>query len=913
MKTLNSLVLSIFLFVFNLGVSKAQTYVDQIAFAGMVLKPSSMAKQRISAEISNILEHKSQYDRFGKRLGLYTPIIDSILSKEGVPKDFKYLALMESGLEADSTSLGGAVGFWQFGEFAGRDLGLIINETIDERKSIIASTKAAASYLKKNQYFLRNWVYTVISFKMGLAGASNLAGDKEIKNEYYIIPADIDPYFIRFLALKLIYSENTDPEAFKVNLEQYPEAAGKNYLQISSETGIPIEQLISFNKWLKSEYVPDEHAYLFLYPTLRSETEIETMLVELAKERETAKLKAIQFEPGVIEKPETTVEISAPVRSLAKDKSGFPIINDIHPSGIAGNKIQFATINGIDGVIIDTSLTIDQLANILDFPVAKLQKYNDLHLISERKDFDYLYLKRKRNKPVPSYHTVIEDANLWEVSQRYGIRMANLAKRNRLNLRAELEPGTVLYLRKKRKKNVPLEIVELPKPPLETPETKIVEIPEPEPLESSEDPTLPMEKDVAARLDHKAEYHIVKSGESLFLISQMYEVTILEIQQWNGLQGQYKIDPGTKLRVQKPLILQTQGAGSNSIYDDIEKIVNYERKKRRRSNPTKEAPKQKVEVIQEVLTDIQEEKSTGETLKHTVKAGETLWSIGKEYEVSPENIITWNNLSSTTLSVGSELVIKNATIEPDTEEIVQAKSLLNPLAKKVTLKKGMTLYGISRSYNISIRELMEWNGIEDVSSIKPGTEIYVESPFEKAQPVADEVTENTSSNEYTVVRGDTPYSIAYKNNITVEQLANWNRLSYPITLKIGQTLQLTEPKEPIKSKVKPEEIADEGQVIKEHIVVAGESLWKLSKEYKISIDEIKRINNLSSNDLSIGQKIKIPIPKAQQSEGPVYHVVQPGETLYNISRKYDIKAEQIKVLNGLDDYIIQSGQRLRVR
>ena len=87
---------------------------------------------------------------------LYFPIIENIFKEEGVPDDFKYLSLQESGLISDAVSTSNAVGFWQFKDFTAREVGLRVDKQIDERKNIVSSTRGAAVYLKRNNFLMNN-------------------------------------------------------------------------------------------------------------------------------------------------------------------------------------------------------------------------------------------------------------------------------------------------------------------------------------------------------------------------------------------------------------------------------------------------------------------------------------------------------------------------------------------------------------------------------------------------------------------------------------------------------------------------------------------------------------------------------------------------------------------------------------
>ena len=148
---------------------------------------------------------------------------------------------------------------------------------------------------------------------------------------------------------------------------------------------------------------------------------------------------------------------------------------------------------------------------------------------------------------------------------------------------------------------------------------------------------------------------------------------------------------------------------------------------------------------------------------------------------------------------------------------------------------------------------------------------------------------------YVVVSGDTLYSIARKFNTTVDKIKNLNNLSSNI-LSIGQVLKI------------PSGSTDSNT--NTYTVVSGDTLYSIAKKFNTSVDEIKNLNNLSSNTLSIGQILKIP----SSSTGLItttYTVIN-GDTLYSIARKFNTSVDEIKNLNNLSSNTLSIGQILKI-
>ena len=157
----------------------------------------------------------------------------------------------------------------------------------------------------------------------------------------------------------------------------------------------------------------------------------------------------------------------------------------------------------------------------------------------------------------------------------------------------------------------------------------------------------------------------------------------------------------------------------------------------------------------------------------------------------------------------------------------------------------------------------------------------------------------TGSNYYTVVSGDSLYSIANKYNTTVSELKSLNNLSSN-TLQIGQILKI-----PSTGK---EEVSD----YITYKVVSGDSLYSIAKKYNITINEIKNLNNLSSNLLSIGQVLKIPGTSKEEVSGYITYKVVSGDSLYSIAKKYNTTVNEIKSLNNLSSNLLNIGQVLKI-
>ncbi|MEM9866940.1 MAG: lytic transglycosylase domain-containing protein, partial [Bacteroidota bacterium] len=153
-----------------------------------------------------------------KRANKYFPVIEPILEKNGIPDDFKYLAVAESAL-IDVASPKGAAGMWHFMKATGKEYGLEVNSNVDERYHIEKSTQAACEYINKWKKRFGTWTLAAASYNAGPAGIQKYMKIQKV-DDYYdlLLGQETGRYVFRILALKEILS-NPDKYGFEVEKE----------------------------------------------------------------------------------------------------------------------------------------------------------------------------------------------------------------------------------------------------------------------------------------------------------------------------------------------------------------------------------------------------------------------------------------------------------------------------------------------------------------------------------------------------------------------------------------------------------------------------------------------------------------------------------------------------------------------
>nr|WP_297307220.1 lytic transglycosylase domain-containing protein [uncultured Flavobacterium sp.] len=172
-------------------------------------------KERLDREMVVNINLHSSTTLILKRANRYFPIIEPILKKNGIPDDFKYLAVIESGL-TNATSSAGAKGFWQFMPETAKEYNLEVTNFIDERYDLEKSTEAACEYFKKAYNKFGNWTMVAAAYNRGVNGMQRSINSQGISDYYdLLLTEETSRYVFRVLALKEIM-ENPDKYGYKL-------------------------------------------------------------------------------------------------------------------------------------------------------------------------------------------------------------------------------------------------------------------------------------------------------------------------------------------------------------------------------------------------------------------------------------------------------------------------------------------------------------------------------------------------------------------------------------------------------------------------------------------------------------------------------------------------------------------------
>lgn len=269
---------------------------------------------------------------------------------------------------------------------------------------------------------------------------------------------------------------------------------------------------------------------------------------------------------------------------------------------------------------------------------------------------------------------------------------------------------------------------------------------------------------------------------------------------------------------------------------------------------------------------------------YVVQKGDTLYGISKQFNTSMQKLRELNNLSSDILTIGKVLIVSPNSDRNPSECVTY------------TVKKGDSLYSIAKQYNSTVDAIKRYNNLTS-NNLSIGQKLKL--------PCYMKDNDNTTMPNfvmYTVKAGDSLYSIAQQYNTTVDKIKSDNKLASN-NLSIGQVLMIADKT----TDATVEECFGEDEVLEEdyviYVVKPGDNLYSIARKYDTTVSELKRLNNLTSNNLSVGQELKIPNKRR-------IYVVKRGDSLYSIANMFNTTVSAIKSKNNLTTNNLSIGQEL---
>ena len=301
--------------------------------------------------------------------------------------------------------------------------------------------------------------------------------------------------------------------------------------------------------------------------------------------------------------------------------------------------------------------------------------------------------------------------------------------------------------------------------------------------------------------------------------------------------------------------------------------------------------------------------SSGRTVSHTVRRGETLSGIATRYRTTQQAIMSNNRIASPErIRVGQRLTIPVSGDAPAAQTASTSSSGGSSRAATYTVRRGDSLSGVAQRHGVTTRQIQRWNDMGNSTRILVGQTLKVAPDASPAAATAQVVTASTASSSssasgngsvtHVVKRGEAPSTIAQQYGVSTANLLAWNNLNQRSTIQVGQELTVRNPSRGSSGNGSS---APERTV---HKVQSGENPWIIASRYGVSVDDFLKWNNLSNNSVvRTGQELVVYPGQGgggSSSSGPskVTHTVKSGENPTTIARSHGVSLEDLFTWNS---------------
>ena len=433
---------SCFLFMFfTFSFALAQSNVNresrvpyEIKFADVTFQLNDVTRYLMSQEVAAISKNTELKKEYLNKFSLILPSIEATIEKANIPKDFMFLSLYNRFQQSLTSSILLENGvFWCMDIDKARDIDLLIDDKVDERKHLLISTKGAMVSLKRSQVLYENWGKTLFSHLASRDVLKALDTNRKWSGDYIVLDSPSYSSLIQFLAFKWVLEmefsafKNPNPST----IYEYKNAEGKSLNLIAADLKMQLSDLIQSNLWLKVNRVPAGEANILIYVPNNRYSEIR-MLDEISRNTGGQNMDL-----------------------------GFPVLKPKSElsKGLGGVFFSINNLKGIQAEMCDDFVNLAYKSNISN------KHFLDFNEMSD-KDFlrigQVYYIENKADKAAIPYHIVKNEETLWEISHQYGVKLSKLLKYNRIESIGRLQSGRVVWLQSIRPKNKPVEYIEVP-------------------------------------------------------------------------------------------------------------------------------------------------------------------------------------------------------------------------------------------------------------------------------------------------------------------------------------------------------------------------------------------------------------------------------------------------------------------
>ena len=366
--------------------------------------------------------------------------------------------------------------------------------------------------------------------------------------------------------------------------------------------------------------------------------------------------------PGLTTPPQQQQIVRINNPDIQKSIDFFSPNSALYPKIKINNKedTRLVKVNGLPGIISNEGDDVKSLAILGGLDLSKFLKINEIDITHVVEPGQAYYFKKKKGKAKEYFHTLMPGEDLWTVSQRYGVTKQKLLGKNRLKKSDKINPGLVIWIRNIRPAEHPPEYVELP--------TAVVQ------------ETLIVDESQTGELNNKEEKEVV-----------VLAPVIIE-------------DPDYED------IIEEAENQEDAFYEPENDEINA-------ASGTSDASQNIPEELQAELNNEENNSMDIHPLFHLVAAGETLYAISRKYNVSVTDLLEINDLSiDESIKIGQKIYLKDPFAE---EKLREANKEIKKTETFITyiVKKGDTMYSISRKYKVEVDDILSWNNKDQYNLI----------------------------------------------------------------------------------------------------------------------------------------------------------------------------------------------------
>ncbi len=645
---------------------------------------------------SFLKNRKKAFERLMAISEYYFPLFEDALSKQNVPLEIKYLAVVESALNPKAVSRVGATGLWQFMYQTGKQYNLNIDSYVDDRSDPLKASAAATQYMTNMYKIFGDWDLVLASYNSGPGNVAKAirrsGGQQNFWNIRKYLPQETQGYVPAFLATMYIYEYHKEhgihPDRAIVKhfaTDTIMIKKQMTFRQISDLLDIPVAQLQLLNPQFKLNVVP---AYFDAKHFLR----LPSQKIAIFTSNEDKIYAYVQHELDQRERPFSSYQQAYASRDslrsmdsvmvqkvkFHKVKRGDDLAEiadryDVSVSDIKkwnklkknkaplGKNLKIVTTERIASRVKKTK--VDSTA-VAATPKAIAPNSNTIAQVSAKETKVYKEEKVVSFQDVTKFYKVKKGDNLGEISEKYDVAISDLKKWNKL-----------------KNNNVPLG----KKLKIITNERVVTTVKK---LVKSENIAIAdkTKKEAATISDKAVDFYVVQTGDNLSTVAKKYNVSVDDLKKWNNLQDN-TIQLESKLKVADITI-------DNEVKEE---------------NPSK--------------TEIK-------NIEYTVQKGDNIASIARKNGVPVSDIKIWNDLSDDTIQLGDKLIVAKKLIIDTNQAVAEKNTKKEKSSKKERddhyyVQKGDSLFSIAKKYpGVTVSDIKKWNGI-DGNSLKPGMKLKI--------------------------------------------------------------------------------------------------------------------------------------------------------------------------------------------